>query len=179
MIVAALKKNKTVKDLADWKALKSSVNKDLDPEFLTKNLEKMPPEVIAAMIEAATGEPVLEENPQKLMQMLGGLDDDTYKEALIAMNPDARRLMVMNMYQQDDEVMQLFPADAYTNMMAILEKPDMMVSVNALQNETLINMNSELPPELMSIVLTQMDPKDFAEIIIRQYPELLSQIVAV
>ncbi len=155
------------------------INKDLDPEFLTKNLEKMPPEVIAAMIEAATGEPVLEENPQKLMQMLGGLDDDTYKEALIAMNPDAKRLMVMNMYQQDDEVMQLFPADAYTNMMAILEKPDMMVSVNALQNETLINMNSELPPELMSIVLTQMDPKDFAEIIIRQYPELLSQIVAV
>ena len=92
------------------------INKDLDPEFLTKNLEKMPPEVIAAMIEAATGEPVLEENPQKLMQMLGGLDDDTYKEALIAMNPDAKRLMVMNMYQQDDEVMQLFPADAYTNM---------------------------------------------------------------
>ena len=110
--------------------------------------------------------------------MLKDLDDDTYKEALIAMNSDAKRVMVMNMYQQDEEVMQLFPAGAYTDMLAILQKPDMMVCVNALQNETLVNMNAELPPELMSIVLTQMDSKDFAKILIEKYPDLLSQIVA-
>ena len=130
------------------------------------------------MIETATGEPVLEEKPQMLMKMLKDLDDDTYKEALIAMNSDAKRVMVMNMYQQDEEVMQLFPAGAYTDMLAILQKPDMMVCVNALQNETLVNMNAELPPELMSIVLTQMDSKDFAKILIEKYPDLLSQIVA-
>ena len=154
------------------------LNKDLDPEFLMKSLEKMDPEVLAVMIETATGNPVVEEDPKKLIEMLKGLDDDTYKEALVAMDSDAKRLMVMNMYEQDDEVMQLFPADAYTTMLGSIEKNDMMPCVSAFQTESLIGMNSELPPELMSIVLTQIDPKDFAKILIKEYPELLEQIVA-
>ncbi len=155
------------------------LNKELDPEFLKKNLEMMPPEVIAVMIEAATGSPVMEEDPQKLIQMLYGLDKDTYQEALIAMNPDAKRVMVMNMYQQDEEVLQLFPAESYIAMLGILEKEEMMPCVNAFQTETLINMDSQLPPELMAIVLTQMDPKVLAQLLIKDYPELLNQIVAV
>lgn len=154
------------------------LNKDLDPEFLMKNLEKMDPEVLAVMIETATGQPVFEEKPEKLIAMLKELDDDTYKEALVAMDPDAKRLMVMNMYEKDEEVMQLFPADAYTTMLGSLEKNDMMPCVSAFQTESLINMNSELPPELMSIVLTQIDPKDFAKLLIKDYPDLLEQIVA-
>lgn len=154
------------------------LNKDLDPEFLMKSLEKMDPEVLAVMIETATGNPVVEEDPKKLIEMLKGLDDDTYKEALVAMDPDAKRLMVLNMYEQDEEVMQLFPADAYTTMLGSIEKNDMMPCVSAFQTESLIGMNSELPPELMSIVLTQIDPKDFAKILIKEYPELLEQIVA-
>ena len=154
------------------------VSKDLDPEFLKKNLAMMDPEIIAAMIETATGEPVFEEDPKKLMTMLYGLDDDTYQEALIAMNPDAKRLMVMNMYQQDEEVLQLFPAGSYTAMLGTLEKEEMMPSVVALQTESLIGIDSELPPDLMSIVLTQIDPKDFAKVLIQKYPNLLTQIVA-
>ncbi len=155
------------------------INKDLDAEFLKKNLQKMDPAIIASMIETAKGEPVFEEDPKKLMAMLNELDSDTYQEALIAMNPDAKRLMVMNMYQQDQEVLQLFPADSYTAMLGTLEKEDMMPSMMALQTESLISINTELPPELMSIVLTQIDPKDFAEILIKQYPDLLNQIIAV
>jgi Mg/Co/Ni transporter MgtE len=154
------------------------VNKDLDEEFLKKHLSNMDPAVLASMIETATGEPVFEEDPKKLMTMLTGLDDDAYQEALIAMNSDAKRVMVMNMYQQDQEVLQLFPADAYTDMLATLEKEEMMPSMQAMTTDTLIGMDSELPPELMSIVLTQIDPKDFAKELIQKYPNLLTQIVA-
>lgn len=154
------------------------VNKDLDEEFLKKHLSNMDLAVLASMIETATGEPVFEEDPKKLMTMLTGLDDDAYQEALIAMNSDAKRVMVMNMYQQDQEVLQLFPADAYTDMLATLEKEEMMPSMQAMTTDTLIGMDSELPPELMSIVLTQIDPKDFAKELIQKYPNLLTQIVA-
>lgn len=154
------------------------VNKDLDPEFLKKNLQKMDPEVLAVMIEGATGSPVMEEDPNKLMDMLYGLDKDTYQEALVAMDSDAKREMVLNMQKQDPEVMQLFPAKAYTTMLSTLQKPDMMEGMAALQTESLLAMNNELPPDLMSIVLTQIDSKDLAKIIIKEYPDLLSQIVA-
>ena len=139
----------------------------------------MDPEVIAAMIETATGEPVMEEKPDKLMKMLTSLDKDTYKEALIGMNQDAKRVMIMKMYQEDEEVLQLFPADAYTMMLGSLEKEDMMPCVQALQTDSLIAMNTELPSELMSVVLTQIEPKDLAKILIKQYPDLLTEIVAV
>ena len=154
------------------------VNKDLDPEFLKKNLQKMDPEVIAVMIEGATGSPVVEEDPKKLMAMLYGLDKDTYQEALVAMDPDAKREMVLNMQKQDPEVMQLFPAKAYTTMLSTLQKPDMMEGMAALQTESLLSMNGELPPDLIAIVLTQIDPKDLAKIVIKEYPDLLTQIVA-
>ena len=134
----------------------------------------MDPEVIAAMIETATGEPVMEEKPEKLMKMLNGLDKDTHKEALIAMNSDAKRVMVMKMYQEDEEVLQLFPAKSYTTMLGSLEKEDMMPCVQALQTDSLIEMNSELPPELMAVVLTQIEPKDLAKILIKEYPDLLT-----
>ena len=167
-----------VKMMPDKELNNFIVNKDLDPEFLKKNLEKMDPEVIAVMIEGATGSPVVEEDPKKLMGMLYGLDKDTYKEALVAMDPDAKRVMVLNMQKQDPEVMQLFPAKAYTTMLSTLQKPDMMEGMAALQTESLLSMNGELPPELMAIVLTQIDPKDLAKIVIKEYPDLLTQIVA-
>lgn len=155
------------------------VNKDLDPEFLKKHIAQMNPEVIAAMIETATGQPVTEEKPDKLMKMLTSLNKDTYKEALIGMNQDAKRVMIMKMYQEDEEVLQLFPADAYTMMLGSLEKEDMMPCVQALQTDSLISMDSELPSELMAVVLTQIDPKDLAKILIKEYPDLLTEIVAV
>ena len=128
------------------------VNKDLDPEFLMKNLKKMEPEVLAAMIETATGAPVFEENPDKLIMMLQEMDKDMYQEALIAMNPDAKRLMVMNMYQKDEEVMQLFPAESYTKMLGSIEKNDMMPCVSAFQTETLINMNTVTIPTSVTTI---------------------------
>ena len=54
----------------------------------------------------------------------------------------------------------------------------MMEGMAALQTESLLAMNGELPPELMAIVLTQIDPKDLAKLVIKDHPELLSQIVA-
>ena len=71
----------------------------------------------------------------------------------------------------------LFSAEAYTDMMGTLQKPDMMAGTMALQTDTLINMNAELPPELLSIVLTQMDTKDFAKMLIEKHPELLNQLI--
>lgn len=153
------------------------INKEIDPEFMKKNLQMMPPEVLAAMIETATGEPVMEEDPHKLVEMLYGLDKETYQEAMISMDSDAKRQMVYNMQKQNPEVMCLFSAGAYTDMMGTLQKPDMMAGTMALQTDTMINMNAELPPELLSIVLTQMDTKDFAKMLIEKHPELLSQLI--
>ncbi|MBQ3311788.1 hypothetical protein IJG72_06895 [bacterium] len=172
------KLEKVMKMMPDEELNKFVLNKELDPDFLRAHLAKMPPETLAIMIEAATGEPVFEENPYMLVEKLYGLDDESYKEALIAMNPDDKRVMVMNMYQDDEKVLQLFPGESYLMMLYTLDKEDMMPCVNALQKETLVNMNSNLPQELMATVLTQMDTKEMARLIINDYPQVMHQLLA-
>lgn len=72
MIVAALKKNKTVKDLADWKALKSSVNKDLDPAVMFGNVFVTNQDGWDYLdsAEDKNGRPILAPNPQNPTEKL-------------------------------------------------------------------------------------------------------------
>ncbi|MBC2456133.1 phage major capsid protein [Clostridium beijerinckii] len=72
MGLAALKSNKTVKTIADWKALKSSINKDLDPGVLfgtviVTNQDGF--DVLDAALDSF-GRPILQPNPANPTQNL-------------------------------------------------------------------------------------------------------------
>lgn len=72
MGIEALKKNKTVKTLSDWKALKSSINKDLDPAVLfgcaiVTNQDGF--DILDSALDN-TGRPILQPNPANPTQML-------------------------------------------------------------------------------------------------------------
>lgn len=65
MALATLKKGKTVKGIADWKALKSSINKDLDPAALYGTVIVTNQDGFDVLDSAldSTGRPVLQPNP--------------------------------------------------------------------------------------------------------------------
>lgn len=65
MGIAALKKGKQAKSLADWKALKSSINKDLDPAVLFGTVIVTNQDGFDVLDSAldANGRPILETNP--------------------------------------------------------------------------------------------------------------------
>ncbi len=86
MAVAALSKDKTVKPLADYKALKSSINKDLDPAALhgcriitnQDGFDKLDSEV------DDTGRPLLQPDPTDLTRkMFVGYPIKVYSNALL------------------------------------------------------------------------------------------------
>ena len=54
-------------------------------------------------------------------------------------------------------------------------KNDMVPSMIALEKETLVNMISVLPEDLMSIVAAQVDTKEFAKFLIEGHMEFLQQ----
>jgi HK97 family phage major capsid protein len=72
MAIEKLKANKTPKAIADWKALKSSINKDLDPGVLfgtviVTNQDGF--DVLDAALDN-TGRPILQPNPSNPTQMM-------------------------------------------------------------------------------------------------------------
>lgn len=155
-------------------------NKDLDEALVFDFLDQLAPEVLAQMVETVTGVPLEEESldPKELTKMIQGFDKDTYLDSMVAMDADAKRQLIGLMAKKDPEILQLFEADSYTNSLATLQKPDMMKGTIALTPETMIEMLGELPKELLSIVATQIDAKDFAEILVKKHQDILESVIA-
>ena len=155
-------------------------NKDLDEALVFDFLDQLAPEVLAQMVETVTGVPLEEESldPKELTKMIQGFDKDTYLDSMVAMDADAKRQLIGLMAKKDPEILQLFEATSYTNSLATLQKPDMMKGTIALTPETMVEMLGELPKELLSIVATQIDAKEFAEILVKKYQDILESVIA-
>ena len=155
-------------------------NKDLDEALVFDFLDQLAPEVLAQMVETVTGVPLEEESldPKELTKMIQGFDKDTYLDSMVAMDADAKRQLIGLMAKKDPEILQLFEAKSYTNSLATLQKPDMMKGTIALTPETMVEMLGELPKELLSIVATQIDAKEFAEILVKKHQDILESVIA-
>ena len=68
---------------------------------------------------------------------------------------------------------QLFDQSMYINILGTLMKNDMIPSMIKLEKESLVNMISVLPEELMSIVAAQIDTKEFAKYLMEGHLDLL------
>ncbi|OHW61387.1 phage capsid family protein [Andreesenia angusta] len=85
-IFEVLQSNKTAKAIADWKALKKSINIDLDPELATDivivtNQDAF--DVLDAALDG-TGRPILQPNPTNPTQkMFGGYPVEVFSNALL------------------------------------------------------------------------------------------------
>lgn len=155
-------------------------NKDLDEKLVFNFIDKLDPEVLAQMVETVTGVPLDDTklNSQELSKMIQGFDKDTYLDAMVAMDSDAKRDLIAMMSKKDPEVLQLFDAKNYTKSLAMLQKPDMMKGTVALEPETMVEMLGNLPKELLAIVATQIDTKEFAEVLIKKHQDLLAEVIA-
>ena len=155
-------------------------NRDLDKDLVLDFLDKLPPEALAQMIETVTGVPLENDSldAKELTKMISGFDKDTYLDSMVALDSDAKRQLIGLMAKKEPDVLQLFEAKSYTNSLATLQKPDMMKGTIALEPETMVEMLGELPKELLSIVATQIDAKDFAEILVKKYQDILESVIA-
>ena len=72
-------------------------------------------------------------------------------------DPEVQRQLVYQITQEDEKYFQLFDNGMYVDMLGTLMKNDMIPSMIALEQETLINMISVLPEDLLSTVAAQVD----------------------
>ena len=57
------------------------------------------------------------------------------------------------------------------------EKPEVVKAMNVIEPEYVIKMLEELPNDLLSFVITQMDTEKFTEILMDRFPEVLAEII--
>ena len=154
-------------------------NKDIDKYKVLDHLKSIPPEFLKQMIESVTGEPCDENDPVQLVKQISQFNPLEYKNALENLEVAQKRKLVLRLIKDEEKYMQFFDPEAYTKIISQQkEKPEMVKAMNVLEQEELVKMIQELPKELMSMVLTQIDTQSFAEDFMMKRPELIAKLIA-
>ena len=150
----------------------------MDKSNILKHLSRIPTEYLAQMYEAVSGENCEGANPKELIGKIGNLGALQFQDALQVMEPYAKRLLVLNIANADEELYEKFDADAYTNMMNEHKfQPEVVKAMEVIKEEEKIKMLEQLPRDLLSIFITQIDAKVFADKIIKDHPDLLAKAI--
>ena len=148
----------------------------------------LPPEILAQMIEATTGQ--IPEgfkgidmagnasfDKEMLMKEINGFDKDMFQESLLAIPPEHKKLFMTQMVTEEPKIWTLFDSQYFAGAIAARkQKEDIVDNAAVINHKCLVGMNAELPKELMAVVLTQIDPKEFAEILQKNFRDVLGEL---
>lgn len=152
---------------------------DVDKENVLKHLQSIPPEYLAQIIEGVTGNECQNMDNIDMVKQIGNFNPLQYKDALTSMQPTQKQQLTLNLAHEHQDLYQLFSPDAYTNIIhAQKQKPDVIKALDVIEPEEKMKMIKELPNDLLSIVITQIDAKDFADTLINKFPDVLAEIIA-
>jgi len=163
---------------------------EIDRGMFEKYLPTLKPEIMAQMLEATTGMPVggresagMDGKPildaQSLLNQLLALPDDKFQEAMINIPPVNKQDYILRMAKDNPKLFELFDPSAYTKIIGQRkDKPDIIKSFTVVDPMQIVKMLKKLPKDLTAVVMTQIDPKMFANVLIDNFKNILREIVA-
>ena len=123
------------------------------------------------------GEKFEGKSQEEYIEHIENLDDKDFKNFLLSMEREQKINLINGIVSQDEDLLLLFKADDLTAPMEMLMKEDKIKLMSNLDSEFLVPMIQELPLDLTQIVLTQIDPRDFSEILAQDFQDILSEVV--
>ncbi len=154
-------------------------NEKLEKYDVINQLKAMPPEVMQKFVEGITGKPSEETNPLDLIKSIEQLPIDQYRDFMSAIDPNVQRQLTFQLTKQNPDYLQLFENETYVNMLSTLMKTEMVKPMIYLEKDTMIDMVSLLPDDLLSIVAAQVDTKEFADFLLDDHLDLLEDALMI
>ncbi len=154
------------------------IGTDMDKGFLLKELQSIPEVYLQQILESVTGQEA-EGSSSDLVVQISQLGDLAYKHAITNLEPEQKRQLTFLLTNADNKYYEKFSTDSYLHIInRERDKNDMVKSMEFIKPEHLQKMITKLPPDLLSVVITQIDTEKFADALINKFPELLAQFVA-
>ena len=151
---------------------------DIDKNKILKHMQSIPEEYVAQVLEQITGEGIQNMDSIDLSKKFGELNPLEYKDALMAFQPAQKQQLVLSLGKEHNEWFQLFDAHAYTKIInREKQQPEVVKAMSVIDPEHIQEMLKELPDDLLSIVITQIDTEKFAEILMDRFPEVIADII--
>lgn len=167
-----------VKFMPDEQLNKFLTSTDIDKNKILKHMQSIPEEYVAQVLEQITGESHENMKSYDLSKEFGELNPLEYKDALMAFQPTQKQQLVLSLGKEHEEWFQLFDAEAYTKIInREKQQPEIVKAMSVIEPEYIQNMIKELPNDLLSLVITQMDTEQFSEILMEEFPEVIAEII--
>ena len=151
---------------------------DIDKNKILKHMQSLPEEYVAQVLEQITGEAQEGQDSIDLSKKFSQLNPLEYQDALKAFQPTQKQQLVLSLGKEHEEWFQLFDASAYTKVINREKKqPEVVKAMSVIEPEYIQNMITELPNDLLSIVITQIDTEKFADLLMNEFPEIMAEII--
>ena len=171
-------KEEVVQLLPEEQLDKFLTSHDIDKNKILKHMQSIPEEYVAQVLEQITGEAQEGQDSIDLSKKFGQLNPLEYQDALKAFQPTQKQQLVLSLGKEHEEWFQLFDADAYTKVInREKQQPEVVKAMSVIDPEYIQNMITELPNDLLSIVITQIDTEKFADILMNEFPEIMAEII--
>ena len=171
-------KEEVVQLLPEEQLDKFLTSHDIDKNKILKHMQSIPEEYVAQVLEQITGEAQEGQDSIDLSKKFSQLNPLEYQDALKAFQPTQKQQLVLSLGKEHVEWFQLFDANAYTKVInREKQQPEVVKAMSVIEPEYIQNMITELPNDLLSIVITQIDTEKFADILMNQFPEVMAEII--
>ena len=171
-------RDEVVKFMPDEQLNKFLTSTEIDKNKILKHVQSIPEEYVAQVLEQITGESHDNLKSFDLAKKMGELNPLEFKEAVMSFQPTQKQQLVLSLGKEHEEWFQLFDADAYTKIInREKQQPEVVKAMSVIEPEYIQNMIKELPNDLLSLVITQMDTEQFSEILMNVFPEVIADII--
>ncbi len=150
---------------------------DVERKYAQNYLETLNQKSLEKIMMHSFGEDFEGKSRDEYLQHLENLDFNKYKEFLVSMERENKINLINGIAAQEPDLVYLLEPSDIIAPMELLMKEDKVKLMSNLDSEFLIPMIQELPLDLTQIVLTQIDPNDFAEILAQDFQDVLPSVV--
>ena len=116
------------------------------------------------------------ENRTMMLQTIQNLSPQDFNKFIMNMQVEDKGSLILNLVENKPELLMEFQNKSIARPMMLLEKAEILKSLNVLENELLIKMVEHLPEDLIQVVASQIDPEVFATILVDKFSDILKQI---
>lgn len=146
----------------------------LDRDILSKAMRGVDEEQLQKMMEKISGQSCYQDKDSILAQ-LDTLKDDDYKKAVFSMDIEGKQQLIGNVLRDKPELFEEFSPEAMVYPFTQMEKDDVLQAMLVLDPEDFMPMMEELPSEVLSLVATQVNPEDLAQLLSSEFSDILAQ----
>ena len=150
---------------------------DVERKYMVKYFESLNGEELRKLMVKTLGSEFEEKTQKENLQYINNLDDNDFRTFILSIEKKDKMELINGIVEQNQDLLLLFKPDDLVRPMENLMKEDKVKLMSNLESEFLIPMIKELPVDLTQIVLTQIDPRDFSEILAKDFQDILSSVV--